>query len=414
MKKNIRLIVALALIVAMCMLGPPNVSDAWEKGTISQYEQSMDMINEEIMESTTVERRGREAASIIQASKVLSKCGNEDWYSGQYIDGNGRLHVLTTDIPAAMDSVPAVSVLSNSEIYSLNNNTIVQSPDVIIEKRAYSLDALQKAMAEIISFNNMPEIFGVGIDEEKNCVIVELSECDDETIDEFRTQIMDSPIIIFVQAKGMPIPQATIYAGSCVYPTSGSRVTITTFAYKGNDFGFVTVGHTLGNTIRTSSSGTILGTTQNNNKIISATADASWTKLNSGHTGVDGTAKVGSTIMNYGYFDSSYSPVQGASVAVFLGRSNTVRYSTIAQLNYYYICGYNNINSEWQNIYCYDMRVTNTNSQSGDSGSPMFATAFQDAGNVIWGALRSGNGTDSYFCNIRNNITALGLEHLGG
>lgn len=140
----------------------------------------------------------------------------------------------------------------------------------------------------------------------------------------------------------------TLYAGSVVWPTSSSRVTISTFGYKNDEFGLFTVGHTLGNTIKSSSSGSTLGTTSSSNKIMSSTADGSWTKLNSGHTGKDGVAKIGSTSTNYAYFESgSYDPVQGSSVSAYLGRSSSIASGTIQSVNYYYVCAYSAINPSW-------------------------------------------------------------------
>jgi len=416
MKKRFKVFVSFALTLALLIVFGSSAGALATDGTetlINEYSQAMEAVQAEVESSSTAERRAVETASTIQASKIKKSLSNQEWFGGQYIDGDGRLHVVVTDVEVGTEAVVKASTLTVSELSKIDNAAVRSTPSVKIESGKYSLNEL-KAIMMLIAEMNPDYVYGCGIDEENNCVFVELSTCDSDTIAKFKSTVVDSPAVTYVQSQGKAIPMTTIYAGSVVWPTSSSRVTVSTFGYKNGEFGFVTVGHTLGNTIKSSSNGNTLGTTSSSNKVINATADGSWTKLNSGHTGMDGVAKIGSTTTNYGYFESgSFDPAQGNSVSAYLGRSSAIDSGTIQSVYYYYICAYSALNSNWNDIACYDIRVSGIDSQGGDSGSPLVGYA-SGAGNVIWGSLRSGSNGYANFCNIKTVVDTLGVECVGG
>ena len=416
MKRSFRLVISLVLSVTMlammCASAAAISADAAET-IVEEYVETMEAVQAEVESNTSAERRATETASTIQAAQIKRAVSSESWYAGQYIDGGGRLHVVVTDVEKATEAVTAASILSSASISKIDNDAVKASPSVNIEQGKYSLDEL-KAIMMLITEANPEYVYGCGIDEEKNSVFVELATCDNETIEKFKDTVIDSQAVTFSQSPGKAVPLTTLYAGSVVWPTSSSRVTVSTFGYKNDELGFITVGHTLGNTIRSSSSGSTLGTTSASNKVINATADGSWTKLNSGHTGMDGVAKIGSTNTNYGYFESgTFDPVQGSSVSAYLGRSGSIDTGTIQSLYYNYTCAYSAINSNWNDIICSDIRVSGINCLGGDSGSPLLGYA-SGAGNVIWGSLRSDSSGYGYFCNIKAVVNALGVECIGG
>lgn len=405
--------VALSIILAFGVVASVAPANATADSLLSEYTSMVEGVQQNIESMYSDERRAQESASIIQANQILNSVQDTDWYAGQYIDSDGHLHVRTINGQESnaeiLQIIQSASLLDNRVISTLNCAEISSSPKVIVEGADYSMHHLQKIMA-VIRESRPDFVHGWWIDEESNCIFVELAECNDTNIRLFREQVIDSPAIVFVQSSGIAVPQASIYSGSVVYPTSSSRVTITMFAFKNNEFGFITVGHTLGNTIKTSSSGSTLGTTSSSNKVRSSTADGSWTKLNSSHTGNEGVAKIGSTQTNYGVAsDASHQPVQGASVSAYLGRSGVIRTGTISSISREYVCAYSQINSSWSDITCYDIYVTGLSTQGGDSGSPLFCN-LSGVGMVIWGSLRSGNGTNSNYCNICNVISALDVE----
>ncbi len=415
MKKHLKRLVAVITMTAMMFmfsgLADANATDE-SHSIIADYNAAMTATLDSIEANFTEERRATETASIMQASQIKKIIGQEEWFSGQYIDSDGRLHVIVTDVEVAEKEIVTAGTLTTATLEKVGSDAIKYSPEVFIEAGRHSMSELQ-AIVTVIDAKTPDYVYGFGINEKKNCVVVELIQCDTEYIQKFETEIVKSDAIEFLQSEGPAIPMTTVYAGTLVWPTSSSRATITTFAYKGSDFGFVTVGHTLGNTIKTSSSGSVLGTTSSANKIISSTADGSWTKLNSGHTGMDGVAKIGSSSTNYGYFDpGDFDPVQGASVSAYLGRSNTISSGTVEYVSYGYICAYSQVNSNWQDITCYDIRVSGVSTQGGDSGSPLLSIV--SVGPVIWGSCRAGGTGYSYFCNIKNIISALSLTHAGG
>lgn len=405
--------VALSIVLAFGVVASVAPATATADSLLTEYASMVESVQQNIKSMYSHERRAQESASIIQANQILNSVQDTGWYAGQYIDSNGRLHVRTTNGQESnteiLQIIQSASLLDNRIIARLNCAEISSSPEVIIEDASYSMRHLQEIMA-IIRESRPDFVHGWGIDEENNNIFVELAECTDTNIQTFKDLVIDSPAVVFVQSNGIAVPQASIYSGSVVYPTSSSRVTITMFASKNNQFGFITVGHTLGNTIKTSSSGSTLGTTSSSNKVMNSTADGSWTKLNSGHTGYEGVAKIGSTKTDYVIATgASYLPVQGATVSAYLGRSGAIRTGTIACLSHEYTCAYSQINSSWSNITCYDIYVTGLSSQGGDSGSPLFNN-MEGGGMVIWGSLRSGDGTNSNYCNIHSVVSALGVD----
>lgn len=409
LRKNI---LSVTLSIALAFGAIPSVAPAaTDDYIIEDYNLMLESVQQSIEQVYSAERRATETASIMQANQILSSVGNANWYAGQYIDSNGRLHVCTTSNSNSevVQTIRTAGILNTEAISELNCTAITDSPDVIIENATYSMHDLENILA-LIRTNRPDFVQAWGIDEQNNCVFVELSEYSEESIQTFKEKVTDSQAVVFMEYDGVAIPQASIYAGTVVYPTSSSRVTITMFAYKDGDFGFITAGHTLGNTIRVSSSGSILGTTSSSNKVRTPTADGSWTKLNSGHTGNDGVAKVGSTQTNY-YVRSGLfcNPVQGASVAAYLGRSGAVKTGTITYVSREYVCAYSQINSSWSDMTCSDIYVAGLSSQGGDSGSPLFST-MSSTNMTIWGSLRSGDGTNSSYCNINSVISALDVD----
>lgn len=412
MKKGFRFaisrVLSLTLLAMMCISASATSTDATES-IVEEYAKTIESVQTEMESNTTAERRAAETASTIQAAQIKRAVGAESWYAGQYIDNSGRLHVVVTDIEKGTEDVSKAGMLSSESIARIDNNAVKVSPSISIEQGQFSLNELKSIMTLIVEANS-EYVYGCGIDEENNSVFVELSVCDNETIEIFKNTVIDSPAVTFLQSPGKALPMTTLYAGSVVWPTSSSRVTISTFGYKNDEFGFVTVGHTLGNTIKSSSSGSTLGTTSSSNKVMSSTADGSWTKLNSGHTGKDGVAKIGSTRTNYAYFESgSYDPVQGSSVSAYLGRSSSIASGTIQSVNYYYVCAYSAINPSWSDIGCYDIRVSGFDILGGDSASPMLGYA-SGIGTVIWGSLRSGSNGYANFCNIKTVVNTLGVR----
>ncbi len=405
--------IALSIALAFGVVTSVAPATATADSLLSEYTSMVESVQQNIESMYSYERRAQESASIMQANQILNSINDTDWYAGQYIDSDGRLHVRTTNGQESnaeiLQIIQSASLLDNRAISMLNCAEISSSPEVIIEGANYSMRHLQEIMA-IIRESRPDFVHGWRIDEESNCIIVELAECTDANIQLFKEQVIDSPAIVFVQSSGIAVPQASLYAGSVVYPTSSSRVTVTMFAYKNNEFGFITVGHTLGNTIKTSSSGSTLGTTSSSNKVRNSTADGSWTKLNSSHTGYDGVAKIGSTKTDFAIATgASYGPVQGATVSAYLGRSGVIRTGTVSSVSREYVCAYSQINSSWSDITCYDIYVTGLSTQGGDSGSPLFNN-MAGAGMIIWGSLRSGNGTNSNYCNIHSVVSALDVD----
>lgn len=405
--------VALSIVLAFGVVASVAPTTATADSLLDEYGSMLDTVQQNIEQTYSYEQRAAETASIIQGNQILSSLGDTDWYAGQYIDSEGRLHVRSIvsgdSANEIAQAIQSASILSNDVISSFNNISMTSSPDVVIESATYSMRYLEELMT--IIRNNRPDyVHTWGVDEERNCIFVKLAECNEASIQDFKERVIDSPAIVFSQSAGLAVPQASIYAGSVVYPTSSSRVTVTMFAYKNNNFGFVTVGHTLGNTIRASSGGSILGTTSSSNKVRTATADGSWTKLNSGHTGYDGEVKVGSSHSNFAInIGDEYRPIQGMAVSAYLGRTGEVRNGIINSIRCEHTCAYSQINSSWSDITCRDMYVANIGSQGGDSGSPLFSRMLSTSMN-IWGSLRSGNGTDGFFCDIHEVVDALGVD----
>ena len=389
---------------------------------LAEYNQIMEATEDYISNMFSVERRTQETISIIQANQIISKLGDSDIFGGQYLDSDGKLHVIVT----SNDAVGMVKECAKLDSATLNRImestqsdyvTAFDSSDVVIEQGSYSKNELDNIVSHIYANNDKAEyVYGYYVDESKNVVVVELKENSKDEIFKFKQNISDSPAIEFEKSDGIGQPKATLYAGTVVYPTSSSRVTITGFGYKNNKLGLVTVGHILGNTIRTSSSGSIIGTTLASNKVINASADGSWTEINSGHTANNGTAKVGSSQTNYAYMltGHGFDPVQGASVVSYLGVTGAVKSGTIEALNWGHPMDYSQ--QGLGVITCYDIKV-NISSNAGDSGSPLISVAHKpELGlpTLLWGGLRGGINPTNGYSNIHSINSALSIIMAAG
>lgn len=160
-------------------------------------------------------------------TKSLDSTIYPDYYGGCYINENNDLVVYIVG-----DSIQSTSVI---QTLSGDNSTITK-----VGK--YSFNALKEIMRTLEeSAVNEPNIAGASLMDMGNNIVVKLYDCSKEKINEFKTNIIDSPAIIF-EKQDQPITlYSSVYPGAtinCTVPFSlGYRVSL-----KGEE-GYITAAH---------------------------------------------------------------------------------------------------------------------------------------------------------------------------
>lgn len=130
-----------------------------------------------------------------------------DYYAGAYLNNEKELVVLVTD-----DSLENRQELEN----------ITGNPDLIINRAEYSYNYLKSVESDINNYmlaNYQSDdrlantIEGVGLYDDKNCIIVYLAEYDDITIELFRETICDTGAVIFEESVGEARDDVSVEAG---------------------------------------------------------------------------------------------------------------------------------------------------------------------------------------------------------
>ena len=139
-----------------------------------------------------------------------------DYYGGSYID-KGELVVLSPIRFLGKDNYDAVLGRGNYRLegcdYSYKELVNVMS---IIDK--YKLENKESSVS-----NNF---YSYEISEKDNRVIVYLQEYSDEAIASFKNEVINSPIIEFLRALGVPVYwSAIVYPGESIQPVNGAPET---------------------------------------------------------------------------------------------------------------------------------------------------------------------------------------------
>lgn len=158
-----------------------------------------------------------------------------DYYCGAYIGDDKELVVLVND---------------NSKGIQENLTLRAKGSNFIVKDAVFSMDDLMEAIGVLneFFFDKTKESFisdigldGFGIIPSENRVFVELKDCSNNTINSFRNEVLDSPMLKFVPSKG------SVVAEEAIEPGSGLKATSTgSFGYRARlngQAGLVTAGH---------------------------------------------------------------------------------------------------------------------------------------------------------------------------
>lgn len=163
-----------------------------------------------------------------------SKVKYPDYYGGCYIDENNKLVVYTIG-----DFVQTKSSVLN-----------MAGKDVVVKAGKYSFQNLTDIMEKIGKFSSdeknkfvMENIASVSLMDIQNYIMVKLYDCNEQKIDEFKSNIIDSPAIVFEKED----ESLDLYAGVNVCPGMTIHTTVPfSLGYRvsrGGEIGFITAAH---------------------------------------------------------------------------------------------------------------------------------------------------------------------------
>ena len=168
-----------------------------------------------------------------------------DYYGGSYVDDQGKLVVLVSS--------------DNIEKYRQNFVRRTQSNEIILKSCEYSFKDLLTTIDEIKKSGEQKalmiddlQLVSYGVDAQKNKVVVAMIDCNDQKIAKFKSEIMDSPIIIFEHADSYPLVESyPIQPGEEIRPGSTYSAAHGSIGYRAKDRsgnkGIVVSGHVIPN-----------------------------------------------------------------------------------------------------------------------------------------------------------------------
>lgn len=265
-------------------------------------------------------------ANIIESKFTKDKLGERiypDYIGGLYIDSNDNLVIQVVE-----QNIPNSQNKNYESIINVDKNAKMKYVD-------YSYEELNKVYDIILNnfLGKVDNLTGLYIDVVSNRVVAELKEFTDETIDEFRKNVIDSPMVSFDKARAYKdISEVNPGKG---FVSSVSKICSYGYRAKMNSGvtaveGIVTAGHCfsgLGNTI--TGVGTVIKYSY------SGTLDAAFVANNSNATltnlitvpATGYTASLSTTVNS--------SPVVGQTISKY-GKTTGLTSGVINTINYSY------------------------------------------------------------------------------
>lgn len=371
---NYLLIISLTLFVCQCDNGIEEVPTS----NHAKFEYSPSYGVEFVDQHEAVEAYEKLMRGLV-GSEINTRSLNSDYpdyYGGCYIDENNQLVVYTI----------GDSVQGRSSILGMTGD------GVITKRGKYSFKTLKGIMDVIADFSTneanriiADNIGTVSLMDIQNNIVVQLKDCSEEKISEFKTKVIDSPAIIFEKQKDPLNLYSTIYPGATINydrPFSlGYRV------IRNGEEGYITAAHgvSLGQFIKIGVSG---------REQFAQCTDWQW----------------GGTL-DAAFCSSTYSATY----------SNTIAYTSLPLSNSYgvivagggvYKSGYATGNTYGNIISTYtqttidgktvtDLASSSFNSTHGDSGGIVYTNLYGYEGNPV-GIIHGGVGTTTYFVKALN------------
>ena len=156
-------------------------------------------------------RSTNESQSITQSQLLMTelkhqKLGNEmtldypDYYAGAYIQEDGKLVVLLTEVSKTHSDSICSLIRSSDVIFktaSVSYNDLVSHRDDIIQTyESLKNNSLENRIADDLS-TLLDSFIGIGIEEQNNRIVVTLTDTSAENIDSFRKYLSSYEHIFF-------------------------------------------------------------------------------------------------------------------------------------------------------------------------------------------------------------------------
>lgn len=160
-----------------------------------------------------------------------------DYYGGSYVNDNGDLVVCIIE-----NKIKSVNQIKS------NVRKVIGANGVIFKTVDYSFNYLNGIMNTlneyVISNNTMNKVENINAfyySQIDNCIIVELDNCNENVIQNFKNKVIDSPAIKFKNAEMEIKIHANLYGGGQIW-TRSSGGSIGYRVKLGNDVGIITAG----------------------------------------------------------------------------------------------------------------------------------------------------------------------------
>ncbi|EHL06573.1 hypothetical protein HMPREF0322_02622 [Desulfitobacterium hafniense DP7] len=161
-----------------------------------------------------------------------------EYYGGSYIDDNGDLVIY----------VKGEGILKDSSLQNISQ--VLERKDFIIKNAKYSYNELNSVMDTLNDFklNNSKDAIANNfniywLSDRDNNIVVELNEMNEEQIELFKKQVIDSPIITFEKSSGTPVKEVDVNPGQKISSASNVDGSMGYRAKKDGVVGLVTAGH---------------------------------------------------------------------------------------------------------------------------------------------------------------------------
>ena len=169
-----------------------------------------------------------------QIQTKSSEINYPDYYGGCYIDENNKLVVYTIgDIVQTKSAV--VSMAGSDVIIKSGKYSFQMLSDIMKKIGIYSSEEKNKSIVDNIASVSLMDI--------QNCIVVKLYDCSEQRIDEFKSNVVESPAIVF-EKQEKPLE---LYAGVNVCPGMTIHTTVPfSLGYRvsrGGQIGFITAAH---------------------------------------------------------------------------------------------------------------------------------------------------------------------------
>ena len=412
--KKIRFVILLILVIPILYLSKNSIKTK-KNETIAynsvEMQQFVDSLKEEYGESyeTIISKneKATQKAELLEKSFVFEneKTIYPDNFGGSYVNENNEL---------------VVQIVNNLKAKKLKYNSakkeITLDNDIIKEVVNYSYNDLTEVNDAIINYfsNHRADEYFVGnyVDVKNNIVVVELKEINNDYINKFKREVINSNMIEFKvgerattasssKAGGNFTYETTFTKGSATITRSGS-CSIGARAKRNGVSGYITAGHCFGDmgyntstTLTTTSIGTFV------TRSYSSSMDAAFIKLNSGNTVTNNLNDSGYQAKFINTTGQNYYTV-GTTVAKD-GAASKYSNGTIHTLNYSI--------TDSSGVYHTNIVRANLSSANGDSGGPVFTvnTITLTSGAPLIGLVSLVSNNITCFYDYNKIVTALGL-----